>query len=68
MKAEEVHRMSLDEMVEEEERLRRQLFDLRCQAVTEKLENPRQLRAIRKDIARILTVKRAREIEATKQD
>lgn len=68
MKAEEVHRMSLDEMIEEEERLRRQLFDLRCQAVTEKLENPRQLRAIRKDIARILTVKRAREIEATKQD
>ncbi len=68
MKAEEVHRMSLDEMLEEEERLRRQLFDLRCQAVTEKLENPRQLRAIRKDIARILTVKRAREIEATKQD
>ena len=42
---------------------RRHLFDLRSQAVTEKLEDPSQLGKTRKDIARILTVLRQREIE-----
>jgi large subunit ribosomal protein L29 len=37
------------------------LFDLRTQAVTEKLENPSQLRKTRKDIARMKTVLRERE-------
>lgn len=34
---------------------RKHLFDLRSQAVTEKLEDPSQLGKTRKDIARILT-------------
>jgi large subunit ribosomal protein L29 len=42
------------------EQLRRHLFDLRAQSVTEKLENPHQLEATRKDIARVLTVLRDR--------
>ena len=43
------------------------LFDLRSQAVTEKLEDPSQLRKTRKDIARIRTVIRQRELEQQKQ-
>ena len=39
------------------------LFDLRSQAVTEKLEDPSQLRKTKKDIARIKTVIRQRAIE-----
>jgi large subunit ribosomal protein L29 len=39
------------------------LFDLRSQAVTEKLEDPSQLSKTRKDIARIMTVLRQREID-----
>jgi large subunit ribosomal protein L29 len=39
------------------------LFDLRSQAVTEKLEDPSQLRKTKKDIARIKTVIRQREVE-----
>ena len=39
------------------------LFDLRSQAVTEKLEDPSQLRKTRRDIARIKTVVRQRELE-----
>ena len=35
---------------------RKHLFALRTQAVTEKLEDPSQLRKARKEIARILTV------------
>ena len=40
------------------------LFDLRTQSVTEKLEDPSQLRKTRKDIARIKTALRQRQIEA----
>ena len=41
----------------------RHLFDLRSQAVTEKLEDPSQLRKTKKDIARIKTILRQRELE-----
>jgi large subunit ribosomal protein L29 len=40
------------------------LFDLRSQAVTEKLEDPSQLRKTRKEIAQMKTILRQREIEA----
>ena len=43
------------------------LFDLRSQAVTEKLEDPSQLRKTRKDIARIKTIIRQRELAAAKK-
>jgi large subunit ribosomal protein L29 len=60
MKANEVHKMNPEELRQEEKNLRKQLFDLRSQAVTEKLENPRQLRNLRRDIARVLTEQKAR--------
>ena len=41
----------------------RHLFDLRSQAVTEKLEDPSQLGKTRKEIARIRTILRQRELE-----
>jgi large subunit ribosomal protein L29 len=40
------------------------MFDLRSQAVTEKLEDPSQLRKTRREIARIKTVLRQRELES----
>jgi large subunit ribosomal protein L29 len=42
------------------------LFDLRSQAVTEKLEDPTQLGKTRKEIARIKTVLHQRKLEAIK--
>jgi large subunit ribosomal protein L29 len=45
--------------------LQKHLFDLRTQAVTEKLENPSLLRKTRKDIARFKTVLRQRQLEET---
>jgi large subunit ribosomal protein L29 len=38
------------------------LFDLRSQAVTEKLEDPSQLRKTRREIARLKTIVREREL------
>ena len=52
----EIRELKIGDLHTELDRLRRHLFDLRAQAVTEKLENPHQLKAVRKDIARILTV------------
>ena len=43
------------------------LFDLRSQAVTEKLEDPSQLRKTRKDIARMQTILRQRELQTAKK-
>lgn len=42
------------------------LYDLRSQAVTEKLEDPSQLRKTRRDVARIKTVMRERQIAQQK--
>ena len=56
MKLEEIRSMKSKELHEELEHLRRHLFDLRSQAVTEKLEDPNQITKARKDIARLLTV------------
>ncbi len=55
MKAEQFRAMKTDELHSELERLRRHLFDLRAQSVTEKLEDPTQLGKARRDVARILT-------------
>ena len=64
MKINEVQQLNDDELKVELDRLRRHLFDLRSQAVTEKLENPAMIIKARKDVARILTVQRQRELAA----
>ena len=47
----------------ETKELQKHLFDLRTQAVTEKLENPSLLRKTRKDIAKMKTILRERQLE-----
>lgn len=48
--------MGMDELGDRLKELQRNLFDLRTQAVTEKLENSKAIRNIRRDIARLKTV------------
>ena len=64
MKVSEVRQLSDEELHTELQRVRRHLFDVRSQAVTEKLEDPTMLTKAKRDIARILTVMREREIRA----
>ena len=52
--------MKSAELHVELDRLRRHVFDLRAQAVTEKLENPYQITHTRREIARVLTILRER--------
>ena len=54
--------MNPDELVDELENYKRRLFEIRTQAVTEKLEDPCQLTKTRQDIARIKTILRQREL------
>lgn len=56
MKISEIRELKTADLHVELDRLRRHLFDVRAQSVTEKLENPHQLQVIRKEIARVLTV------------
>ena len=62
MKASELREMNPDELVDELENYKRRLFEIRTQAVTEKLEDPCQLGKTRRDIARIKTILRQREL------
>ncbi len=60
MKISEIREMKTEELHAELDRMRRHLFDLRSQAVTEKLENPSLITNARKDIARVFTVMQER--------
>jgi len=62
MKPENFREMSHDELEMKLEELEKHLFDLRSQAVTEKLENSKAIINVRRDIARIKTIKREREL------
>jgi large subunit ribosomal protein L29 len=60
VKVQQYREMSLDELKSTLQELSRHLFDLRSQAVTEKLENSKGINNVRRDIARIKTVMRER--------
>lgn len=60
MKAAEVRKLTGEEIDVEVSRLQRKLYDLRVQAVTEKIEDPSQFGKVRKDIARLKTERTAR--------
>jgi large subunit ribosomal protein L29 len=57
----EIRKLGSDEIEIEVGRLRRRLFDLRTQMVTEKIQDTAQFGEAKKDIARLLTEKRARQ-------
>jgi large subunit ribosomal protein L29 len=62
MKIKEIKEKETSHLVHELAEKQKHLFALRSQAVTEKLENPSELGKTRKDIARIKTVLRQREL------
>lgn len=61
MKANELRDMTDEELIERLRETRKQLFNLRFQQATGQLDNPRKLRLVRQDIARILTVQNQRQ-------
>ncbi|MBI5183759.1 MAG: 50S ribosomal protein L29 [Nitrospinae bacterium] len=58
MKAEEFRKLSIDELKRKEKDLKDELFNLRFQLATKKIENPVRVRVVRRDIARVKTILR----------
>ncbi len=65
MKAQEIHGMTNDELVTKLSDLKDELFNLRFRQATGQLENPNVVKTTKKDIARIKTEIRARELKAS---
>ncbi len=57
MKPSGLKAMTIDELTRKEQDLRKELFNLRFQQATGEIENPMRICAVRKDIARVLTMK-----------
>lgn len=64
MKAEELKEFSDVELTGKLSELKEELFNLRFQMATGQLENPMRIREVRKNIARVKTVQRQRELNS----
>ncbi len=62
MKAVELRKSSSDELNTKLGELKAELFNLRFQLAVNQLENPMRIKAVKKDIARIKTIIREREL------
>ncbi len=67
MRVSEVRSMTSDELRTRLQETRRELFNLRQQWYAGSLQDHNRLRAVRKDIARIMTVLHERELAADKE-
>ena len=63
MKAKEVRDLSVNELEVKLDELKEELFNLRFQLATGQLDNPMRISAVRKNIARVKTVMRERELD-----
>ena len=57
----EVRALSVEKLAEKLQELKKDLFMLRMQHATNQLDNPMQIAAVKKDIARIKTIIREKE-------
>jgi len=63
MKANEIREMSATELENKLMQLKKDLFTLRMQHATNHLDNPTKISAVRRDIARVKTVIRQKQLE-----
>lgn len=66
MKAKELKEMSVAELEAKFKELKSELFNLRFQHAINQLDNPHKIVDVKKDIARVMTVLRQKEAEASK--
>jgi len=67
MKAKEIRQMSEQELDSKLLELKTELFNLRFQLATGQLDNPLRIKAVRKNIARVKTIIRERELGIGKE-
>ena len=61
MKPQEIRALTTEQLREELEKMRREVFNLRFRAVTRQLANPHQVGQARRDVARFLTALRQQQ-------
>ncbi len=66
MKINKIREMSSQELEKELSELKSELFKLRFSLATNGLDNPMRIKEVKKDIARVKTVLRQRELEESK--
>jgi large subunit ribosomal protein L29 len=66
VKPSEIREKSNDELNQELLDLKEELFRLRFQHATNQLENPLKLRTVKRDMARVRTILRERELKSMK--
>lgn len=66
MKPAEIRELSDEALAEKLKDCRAELFNLRFQMATSQLDNTARVTTVKKDIARVLTEQRARQIAAEK--
>jgi large subunit ribosomal protein L29 len=64
MKAKEIRELSVEQLNEKVLELKKDLFNLRLQHATNQLDNPIKIAEVKRDIAKIKTVLRERELAA----
>ncbi len=62
MKANEIRDLSTEEIVVKIQDLKEELFNLRFQNATNQLENPMRIPAVKKDIAKLKTILKEKEL------
>lgn len=62
MKAADIRELSNDEIALQISQAKEELFRLRFRGATQEIENPALLRDLRRDIARLMTILRQREL------
>ncbi|MDD4657462.1 MAG: 50S ribosomal protein L29 [Eubacteriales bacterium] len=67
MKGKEIRDLSANELQVRLDELKTELFNLRFQLATGQLDNPMQIKRVRKDIARVKTIIRERELNINVQ-
>jgi len=67
MNTEQLRELSADELLVKEEGLRQEMFNLRFQHATRQLENTARLPQVKREVARVLTVLRERELAGAGQ-
>ena len=57
MKAQEIRELSQDELINRESQLKEGIFNLRIQIATQQTTNVARIRNLKRDLARVLTIK-----------
>ncbi|MDP6127116.1 MAG: 50S ribosomal protein L29 [Dehalococcoidales bacterium] len=62
MKAREIRNLNAEDVAKQLEEARKELFELRFRMATRQLVNHREIRAVKKTIARLMTIMKEREL------